>query len=117
MVNPRAFFHDRFVTLMLSVNSFLLVLIIVSILLRLGDTGDGYVVQYRANLGLDGYRVSDIKEILSFIIFAIIVFSFQFVLGVRMHHLSKKMTHAILLLTSVLLILALLVSYSLLGLR
>ncbi len=117
MVSPRAFFHDRFVLLLLTINSFLLALVIISILLRLGDPSEGYIVQYRANLGLDGYKAGGIGEILSFIAFAVIVYGFQLGLGLKMYHLRKRVTHIILLLTLLLLTLTLIVSFSLLGLR
>lgn len=117
MTNSRTFFHDRLVLLLLTLNSFLLVLIVATILLRLGDTSEGYIVQYRSNLGLDAFKVGGIKDILSFIPFAAVVFAFQLVIGMRMYHVRSRITHIILLLTSLTLILTLIVSYALLGLR
>lgn len=117
MANSRTFFHDRLVLLLLTINSFILILITVSILFRLGDTAEGYIVQYRSNLGLDGYKVGGLNQILSFIPFAGIVYGFQVYLGMRMYHIRKRVTHIILLLTSLVLVLTLIVSYSLLGLR
>lgn len=117
MVNPRAFFHDRLVLLLLTINSFLLILISLSIIFRLGDTNEGYIAQYRSNLGLEGYKVGGLGQILSFIIFAVMVYGFQIYLGIRMYHIHKKVTYTILLLSFLLMVLTLVISYSLLGLR
>lgn len=117
MTNPRPFFHDRLVLLLLTINAFLVAVCVATILLRLGDTSESYIAQYRANLGLDAYKVGGVREVLSFIPFAVIVFAFQLVVGVRMYHIRKRVTHIILLLTTLLLVLTLIVSYSLLTLR
>jgi len=117
MTNSRTFFHDRLVLLLLTINSFLLALITATILLRLGDTSEGYIIQYRSNLGLDAFKVGGAKDILSFIPFAMVVFVFQLVVGTRMYHIRRRISHIILLLTSLLLFLTLIVSYALLGLR
>ncbi len=117
MTHKRAFFHDRLILLLLTVNAFLVALCIATIMLRLGDTSESYIGQYRANLGLDAYKVSGLGEILSFIPFVVIVYSFQLFVGMRMYGIRKSVSHIILLLTTLLLLLALLASYSLLSIR
>lgn len=86
-------------------------------MLRLGDTSESYIAQYRANLGLDAYKVGGLREILSFIPFVVIVYLFQLLVGVRMYSVRKRVSHIILLLTTLLLVLSVIVSFSLLSLR
>lgn len=117
MSNSRAYFHDRLVLLFLTINSFLVILIALTVLLRLGDQAAGYIVQYRSNLGLDGFKVGEASEMLSFIGFAILVFVLQLFMSVRMYHIRKHVSQITLIFTSVLLVFTLIVSNALLVLR
>ncbi len=117
MDNKKAFFHDRIVLLFLSINAFLVVFCIASILLRLGSPSEGFIVQYRANLGLDAYSAGSISEILSFIVFAIIVYITQLFIGLRMYQVRRVIARTILILSSLVLLLAVMVSYALLTIR
>jgi hypothetical protein len=117
MSNPRAYFHDRLVLLFLTINSFLVVLCTITVLYKLGDQNAGYIAQYRSNLGLDGFKVGGVREVLSFIAFAILAFIFQLFMSIRMYHIRKHVSQIILILTSLLLIFTLIVSNALLVLR
>ena len=116
-MNLKKYFHDRFVLLMLTINSFLTVLVTASILLRLGDTSDIYIKSYRANLGLNGYSAAGLDQILSFIVFAAFVLVAQFVLSLRLYHLRKQAAWAVMIMSSLLLVLSLIVANALLQLR
>lgn len=117
MATNRRYIHDRFVLFFLAVNAFLTLAVIVTIALKLGDTGEGYIQQYRSNLGLNGYRSGGVGEILSFMVFAVIVFVFQIVFSYKIYDIKKQAAWAIVVLSSLLLILALLISGALLELR
>jgi hypothetical protein len=117
MINYKKYFHDRFVLLMLTINSFLALFITASILLRLGDTSDVYIKSYRENLGLNGYEAGGLGQILSFIIFAGFILIMQFALSLRIYHLRKQVAWAVMILGGVLLLLSLIVSNALLELR
>lgn len=117
MDNKKAFFHDRIVLLFLSINAFLVAFCIASIVLRLGDPSEGYIVQYRGNLGLDAYRAGPLYEILSFIPFAIIVYLTQLLIGIKMYEVKKVISRTILMLATLVLLLSVIVSYALLTIR
>lgn len=117
MTNPKKYFHDRFVLLMLSVNVFLTIVTVASILLRLGDTGNSYIQSYRANLGLNAYSVGDASQILSFALFALIVLVGQFFISMKMHNIRVHIAWAVMALSGLLLLLTLIVSNALLSLR
>lgn len=117
MVTTKRYLHDRFVLFFLAVNAFLALAIIASVLFRLGDTSDGYIQQYRSNLGLNGYRVGGVGQIISFAIFAIMVFVFQVVISFRVYDIKKQAAWVVLVLSTLLLILSLFVSSALIQLR
>ncbi len=68
----KKYLHDKFVLLLASINIFLALLCAVLILLRLGvgQGSEGYIVQYRANLGISAYKTGSVTTILSFVLFA-----------------------------------------------
>jgi hypothetical protein len=113
----RKYFHDRFVLLMLTVNIFLAVICVVMILLRLGDTGSSYIQSYRSNLGLNAYSVGDVKEIISFAAFSLIVLVGQFFISMKLHPIRKHASWIVMVLAGILLILSLVISNALLQLR
>ena len=115
---PKKYFHDRVVLLLLSVNMFLAVLSSLLVLLRL-DTGrtDSYIVQYRANLGLSEFKTGTSLEIISFILFSVIVLVIHTVLSMRTYHLRRHFSISLLGLALLLLSISLIVSNALLELR
>lgn len=112
---PKNYFHDRAVLLLLSINSFLTLLCTTLVLLRL-DFGrpDGYIVQYRANLGLNAFRSGGTSAILAFIAFALLVMGLHTVLSMRMYHYRRHFSIVILGMGMLLLSLAVIVSNALL---
>jgi len=104
--------------LLLSSNAFLALLTSILILLRL-DTGrpDGYIVQYRANLGLSAFKSGGASVFLSFIVFSAFALAFHAVLSMRVYPVRRHFAVAILGLGLLLLILSLIVSNALLVLH
>lgn len=117
MATNNRYIHDRFILFFLAVNAFLTLAILVSIVLKLGDTGEGYIEQYRSNLGLNGYRTGGLTDIISFIIFAVMVYAFQLVISMRVYDVKKQAAWTVVVLSSLLLVLTLFVSSALLQLR
>lgn len=115
--NIRKYFHDRFVLLMLTVNIFITIVCIVTILLRLGDTSGSYIQSYRGNLGLNAYSVGGVEQIISFIVFAVAVLAGQVWISLKLHPLNKQASRVVMLMAMLLLILCVVVSNSLLQLR
>jgi hypothetical protein len=115
---PKKYLHDRFVLLLVSINAFLAFLCIILVLLRagLGQGVDGYIVEYRANLGLSAFTKGSIVSIFSFIFFAAVTFVFNVLLSIRTYHLRRSLSLAILGLGILILLLAIIVSNALLAL-
>lgn len=114
----KAYFHDRLVLLLLTINSFLAVASILIISLNLGDTRVAYTFKYLSHLNLlDQKKTAGLSEIVSFIAFIAIIFVFQLVVSMKLYHIRKHAAQAVLALSLILLVYALIVSYSLLNLR
>lgn len=112
---PKRYFHDRIVLLLLSINTFLATIGIISILVRL-DTArtTGHIIEYRSQLGLSAFRSGTASAILYFILFAVIVLVFHTVLSMRVYSLRRHFAIAVLGMAVLLLSLSLLVSNALL---
>lgn len=115
---PKNYFHDRIVLLLLSGSAFLALLTSILILLRL-DTGrpDGYIVQYRANLGLSAFKSGGASVFISFIVFSAFVLAFHTMLSMRVYPIRRQFAVAILALGLLLLALSLIVTNALLVLH
>lgn len=118
MANSKQYFHDHFVLLLLSVNAFLAIAGSIFILLRLSTShGTGYIVQYRASLGINAFKTGGIIDLLSFIAFALLVLAVHFVLSRRAYQIHRQLAIAILSLGILLLGLTIIISNALLVLR
>lgn len=117
MPKPKTYFHDRLILLILSINTFLGVALILSVIFALSDNSAVFIREYRSNLGLDGYQAGGIKDIMAFAFFAVILYAFQVYSSTRIYHIRKHLSLMILLLTMVIYIFALLVINALLGLK
>lgn len=115
---PKKYFQDRVVLLLLSLNTFLALFSAVLILLKL-DSGrdDGYIVQYRADQGLDAFSNGSVLELLSFIIFAAFVLGFHTFLSIKTYTARRQFAVTFLGLGSLLLLTGMFVSNFLLELR
>lgn len=117
MLSTNKFFHDRLVLLLLSVNTFLVVLTTLSILFRLQGAGNGYIVQYRAQLGIGAYKSGSVSQLLAFIAFAVLVLAVHAILSQRTYRLKRELSVLILGLGTLLLVIGFIVSNALLTLR
>ena len=117
MPNPKSYFHDRVVLLLLSINVFLGLLSSLLVLLRLDSNRGNYIIQYRANLGISAFSTGHTSEILAFIAFALLVVGVHFVLSLRIYQTHRPVAISILGLGILLLIISIIVSNALLVLR
>jgi hypothetical protein len=118
MTSTAKFFRDRVVMLLFSTMIFLALALTMFVLLRLSSNhGNGYIVQYRSNLGLDAFKTGTITELLSFVGYAILVPVVHTVLSLRTYSIHRQLSIIILALGVLLLILAIIVSNALLVLR
>jgi hypothetical protein len=117
MTNTRKFFHDRFVLFVLTVNAFLASVSIISVMARIGGADENYIQFFRSNLGLNAFTVGGVSEIISFPIFAAVVFAAHIVFALKFYEIRKSAGWAIMVMTTLLLLLCLIVSNALLELR
>lgn len=115
---PKKYFQDRFILLLLSLNTFLALLSSILVLLGL-DSGrsSGYIVQFRAPQGLIGFRNGSVLELLAFILFAAFVLAFHTVLSIKTYSARRHFSIMFLALGSLLLLIGMFVSVFLLKLR
>lgn len=115
----KKYLHDKLILSLLSIILFLALVCIVLVLLRYGAGGatNGYIVQFRANLGISAFKTGSLASILSFPLFAIIVSAFSIILSIKAFALRRQLALTILGLTVLLLVLAIIVSNALLVLR
>ncbi len=115
MTVPKKYIHDRVILLLLSSDIFLTILSILLILFKLGSNhGNGYIVQYRANLGLSAFKTGDVTTFISFMLFALFTLIFNTILSIRVFHVRRGFAVGVLGLTLLLLVLVIVVSNALL---
>ena len=119
MAIPKKFFHDHLVLLLLSINAFLALFGSILVLLRLSSShgSNGYIVQYRSNLGVNTFTNGSVTELLSFIGFMLLVLGIHSLLGIRVYKIHRQVTIAVLSLGSLLLLLAIIISNALILMR
>lgn len=118
MAASKRYIHDHLVLLLLSINAFLAVAGSIFILLRLSTShGSGYIVQYRASLGVNAFKTGGVSDLLSFVGFALLVLLVHGLLSYRAYRIHRQLAIAILSLAVVLLVLTIIVSNALLVLR
>lgn len=105
--------------LLVSGTAFLTLAAIVLILLKLGS-GQGtsnYIISYRASLGIDRYTTGTVKDIISFIIAAILIFALSLILSYKSYPVKRELSLVVLALTVPLLLFLIVISNALLVLR
>lgn len=118
MTISKKYIHDRVVLLLLTVSVFLSVLGSILILLKLDtDRNQGYITQYRANLGVSAFKVGHMSDLMAFMVFFALVLVINTVLSIRVYNIHRQFSVAILGLGLLLIILAIIVSNTLLVLR
>lgn len=115
---PKTYLHDRLILLLLSINTFLAILSALWVLFKL-DAGRsaGYIVEYRAGLGISALKTGDASELVAFIIFAFLVLAIHTVLSIKAYAIRREVSVIILSLGILLLLISLIVSNALLVLR
>lgn len=119
MAAQKHFLQDRTALLLVSGSAFLTLAAVVLILLKLnsGQGTSNYIISYRSTLGIDRYATGTIKDILSFIVAAVLIFTVGVVLGYRTYPVRRELSLTILVLTLPLLLFLIVVSNALLVLR
>lgn len=118
MASAKKYFHDRMVLLLLSVNGFLMILAVLSVLLRLGGGGEGFIVEYRENIGVsNAFKPGQVGQILVFIAFTLLVFGVHTLLSHRVYAIRRQLSLLALAMGSVLLGLTIIVANALLALH
>lgn len=115
----KKYLHDKFILSLVSVTIFMALLCIILVLLRFGagGTANGYIVQFRANLGLSAFKTGDLGSILSFTLFAPLIAVMSILLSINVYHIRRQLSITVLSLGILLLLLAGIVSNALLVLR
>jgi hypothetical protein len=116
MATKKHFLQDRTALLLVSGNAFLALAAVTAVLLKL-DAGQGsgsYITSYRPSLGIDRYTNGTIWDILSFVVFAMLIVGVSITLSYRVYTIKRELSLLVLALTGVLLTFSLVVSYSLL---
>lgn len=103
---------------MVSVATFLTLLGSLLILLRI-DVGrnEGYIIQYRQNLGISAFKSGSASGILSFALFMLITLVAHLALSIRVYKIHRNFSVTILGMGLLLLVTAIIVSNSLLIMR
>ena len=116
---PRKYLQDKLVLLLLSANIFLAFLCAALVFLRLnfGQGAEGYIIEYRSNLGISAFRVGGISHLIDFAIFAVIIVITNIVLSIRAYHIRRELSLSILSAGLLLLLLAIIVSNALMVLH
>lgn len=116
---PKKYLHDKLVLLLLSANIFLAFLCVVLIFLRINITqgAEGYIVEYRSNLGISAFRVGGVSGLISFAGFAVLLAVANVVLSVRTYKIRRELSLSVLLAGILLLLLAVIVSNALMVLH
>ena len=118
MTIPKKYFQDRLVVLLLSINILLTIIGSLSILFHIsGQHSQVYIAEYRSNLGLSAYRPGSVTTFVAFAAFMVLVLVFHTLLSIRVYRLHRQFALAVLAMGLMLIVLAAVVSNSLLGLR
>lgn len=112
---PKNYLHDKLILLLVSANIFLAFLCAVLVFLRLniGQGAEGYIVEYRSNLGISAFRVGGVAGLLGFAAFAVGMAALNVILSIRMYHIRRELSLSILTAGILLLLLAMIVSNAL----
>jgi len=116
---PSKYLHDKLILLLLSVNIFLAFLCAALIFLRLniGQGTQGYIVEYRSNLGISAFRVGGVAGILSFAGFALVAAIVNTALSVKTYRIRRELSLSVLAAGALLLLMAIIVSNALIVLH
>jgi hypothetical protein len=118
-VIPKKYFYDKIVLLLLSILSFLVVITVLSVLIRItaGQGSGDYFIEYRSNAGISAFQTGDLMAVLSFIAFVGVTLIISVVLSMKSYRIKREISLIVLALGIVLTLVAAIVSNALLALR
>ena len=115
MATPQKYTHDKTVLMLLSVNTFLAVLIAILVILSLTGSADrALTIEHRPQLGLDANRVGSGLDMVSLVVFPLMVVAAYTVLSVRTYPIRRNLSIVVLGMATLLVVLSGIVSYYLL---
>jgi hypothetical protein len=117
MIIPKPYLRDRLVLLIVSVNVFLMFLLAILTILRLGTGHSSYIIQYRSDVTINAFQSGSSTGLISFIIFGLLVLVFNSLISLRVYLIHRQLAVTVLGLGTLLLVLAIIVSNALLVLR
>lgn len=118
MTIPKKYLHDRIVVLLITVNTLLTIIASLSIVFQLtGGRTEGFIAEYRSNLGLSAFRPGSSSTFIAFMVFLMLVLAFHTLLSMRVYRHNRQFALAVLAFGTLLIVLAGIVSNALLGLR
>lgn len=115
---PKKYFEDKLALALSSLSALTAITTIILLLFRSSfANGGSYIVGYRANLGIEAFKSGGVADIVSFIIFSVVVLILQTLLCWRFYQIDRRLAIGILSAGLFLLILCLVVSNSLIALH
>lgn len=115
MATPKRYIHDRLVLLLLTISAFITALTIGLIIWHLSNArNEGYITQYRPNLGLSAFQKGSRLDIASFGLFSIFILVFHLFLSLKIYPHRRNFAIAVLCVGMLLIILSLVISNALL---
>ncbi|HSX32913.1 MAG TPA: hypothetical protein VLF91_01085 [Candidatus Saccharimonadales bacterium] len=115
----KKYLQDKLVLLLVSVNIFLAFLSAALIFLHLnvGGGNDGYIVEYRSNLGISAFKTGSLTTIFSFAVFSFVVVGLAVALSLRTYNIRRDLALTVLGASGLLVVLTIIVSNSLMVLH
>jgi len=93
----RKYFQDKLILLLVSSNIFLAFLCVALIFLRLGQgAGEGYILEYRSNLGISAFTRGSIIGIFSFVAFILVTVVLNVMLSLRAYTIRRYLSALVL---------------------
>ena len=118
MAIAKSYFHDHFVLLLLTLNTFMAFFAAIIVFLRLSSShGNSYIVQYRSNLGVSAFKTGSVTTIISFGIFALLLLGINVVMSYKTYNINRHLTIMVLSMGLILTVLDIIVSNALLVLH
>lgn len=116
-MSSKKYFQDRPVVLLLSINAFLAVLTVATLVFQLFNSSNQvYITEYRQNLGLgSAFGQGGKGAFITFMVFVLLAALFHAILSKRIYHIRRHLSIAVLALGTVLIVFAAVVSNALLG--
>ena len=114
----KKYLHDKSILLLLTSNLMLALLSVALIFLRLNNGRAGiYIVQRRANLGIDQYTQGGISTMIGFLLFTLLIIVGGFLISYKSFNDQKHVSVGVLCFSLLLIICTIVVSNSLLAMH